>query len=211
MGVTQAFISLLERSGVAVAIPEAIDSLCCGTPWTSKGMANGHEVMQQRVRTVLVDASGGGKLPVIIDASSCTEGFIAMLEDTGITVLDSIAFTASHLANQLTVAHPVDSVTIHPTCSSQHLALMPAIEKVANLAANEVVIPYSWGCCGYAGDRGMLHPELTASATAREAAEVAGIDSEYHVSSNRTCELGMTRATGKPYRHVLELLEIATR
>ena len=88
---------------------------------------------------------------------------------------------------------------------------MPAIEKVANLAANEVVIPYSWGCCGYAGDRGMLHPELTASATAREAAEVAGIDSEYHVSSNRTCELGMTRATGKPYRHVLELLEIATR
>ena len=211
MGVTRAFIALLKRAEVAVAIPEAIDSLCCGTPWTSKGMANGHEVMQQRVRTVLVDASGGGKLPVIIDASSCTEGFIAMLEDTGMTVLDSIAFTASHLANQLTVAHPVDSVTIHPTCSSQHLALMPAIEKVANLAANEVVIPYSWGCCGYAGDRGMLHPELTASATAREAAEVAGIDSEYHVSSNRTCELGMTRATGKPYRHVLELLEIDTR
>src|SRR5699024_12134875 len=125
MGVTQAFIALLERAGVAVAIPEAIDSLCCGTPWTSKGMAKGHEVMQQRVRTVLFDATSGGKLPVIIDASSCTEGFIAMLEDTDITVLDSIAFTAAHLANQLTVAHPVDSVTIHPTCSSQHLALMP--------------------------------------------------------------------------------------
>ena len=88
---------------------------------------------------------------------------------------------------------------------------MPAIEQVAHLAAEQVEIPVSWGCCGYAGDRGMLHPELTASATAREAAEVKGIDAEYHVSSNRTCELGLTRATGKPYRHVLEVLEVATR
>ena len=28
---------------------------------------------------------------------------------------------------------------------------------------------------------------------------------------NRTCELGMTRATGHPYRHLLEVLEEATR
>jgi len=32
-----------------------------------------------------------------------------------------------------------------------------------------------------------------------------------HASCNRTCELGMTRATGEPYRHVLELLEELTR
>jgi D-lactate dehydrogenase len=30
-----------------------------------------------------------------------------------------------------------------------------------------------------------------------------------HASLNRTCELGMTRETGKPYRHVLEILEDA--
>ena len=211
IGVTEAFIRLLERAGVAVRIPEAIDSLCCGTPWTSKGMSDGHEVIQERVRSVCAEATAGGELPVIVDASSCTEGFVAMLENSGITVLDSIAFTAQYLAENLTVTHPAESVTIHPTCSSQHLGLMPAIEQVAHLAAEQVEIPVSWGCCGYAGDRGMLHPELTASATAREAAEVKGIDAEYHVSSNRTCELGLTRATGKPYRHVLEVLEVATR
>ena len=54
-----------------------------------------------------------------------------------------------------------------------------------------------WGCCGYAGDRGMLHPELTASATAAEAAEVAQRETDWYVSSNRTCELGMQAATGK--------------
>ncbi len=43
---------------------------------------------------------------------------------------------------------------------------------VAEHVADEVVVPQDAGCCGYAGDRGLLHPELTASATAREAAEV---------------------------------------
>ena len=125
IGVTEALLCLLQRAGVAVEIPEAIDSLCCGTPWTSKGMAEGHQVMENRVRTVLDDATRGGQLPVIVDASSCTEGFIAMVKDTGITVTDSISFTAEHLAEKLTVTAPVESVTIHPTCSSEQLGLCP--------------------------------------------------------------------------------------
>jgi D-lactate dehydrogenase len=32
-----------------------------------------------------------------------------------------------------------------------------------------------------------------------------------YVSGNRTCEIGMARATGEDYRHVLEVLEEATR
>ena len=52
----------------------------------------------------------------------------------------------------------------------------------------------------------MLHPELTAAATRPEAAEVNRTTYEAYLSSNRTCELGLTRATGHTYRHVLELL-----
>lgn len=83
--------------------------------------------------------------------------------------------------------------------------------SVADAVAEAVVIPEDWGCCAFAGDRGMLHPELTESATAREAAEVIASASVAHASLNRTCELGMTRATGEPYRHVLELLDDVTR
>jgi D-lactate dehydrogenase len=32
-----------------------------------------------------------------------------------------------------------------------------------------------------------------------------------YASSNRTCEIGMSRATGRPYVHILELLERSTR
>jgi len=57
----------------------------------------------------------------------------------------------------------------------------------------------------------MLHPELTASATRVQAAEVVALGATAHASCNRTCELGMTRATDAPYRHVLELLADVTR
>ena len=57
----------------------------------------------------------------------------------------------------------------------------------------------------------MLHPELTASATAREAASVTSRSFDAYASTNRTCELGLTRATGHEYEHLLETLERAIR
>ena len=91
------------------------------------------------------------------------------------------------------------------------MGLNPALQRIADAVATTTTTPDAWGCCAFAGDRGMLHPELTASATAAEADEVRGLDADAHASCNRTCEIGMTRATGKDYRHILELLEEATR
>ena len=82
---------------------------------------------------------------------------------------------------------------------------------VAAALAEEVVEPPSARCCGFAGDRGFLHPELTASATAPEAAELAGESFDAYLCGNRTCEVGLGRATGKPWRSPVELLEELTR
>jgi len=73
------------------------------------------------------------------------------------------------------------------------------------------VIPASATCCGFAGDRGFLHPELTEAATREEAAELAGREFDAYVSSNRTCEIGLERATGRPFRSAIQLLEELTR
>ena len=103
-------------------------------------------------------------------------------------------------------------LALHPTCSSTQLGLDPALMTVARAVADEVFVPDSWGCCGFAGDRGLLHPELTASATQVQSAQIAQAGPfDAYASCNRTCELGMTRATGQQYQHVLELLDLATR
>ncbi|KXB53403.1 FAD linked oxidase protein [Corynebacterium sp. CMW7794] len=211
VGATDAFVALAERAGVSLRVPKDIDALCCGTPWTSKGMKTGHAIMEKRVQASLMAATDHGRLPVLSDASSCSEGFKAMAEAAGLTVIDAVAFTVEHILPTLEVKHKVSSITLHPTCSSKHLDIIGDLETVAKAAAREVHIPADWNCCGYAGDRGMLHPELTASATRDEAKEVAEIDSAHHASLNRTCELGLSRATGHEYQHVLELLEVASR
>ena len=77
--------------------------------------------------------------------------------------------------------------------------------------SEDVHVPPTATCCGFAGDRGITHPELTASATAAEAREVSGRRFDAHLSSNRTCEIGLERATGAPYESVVFLLERLSR
>ena len=219
MGVNHAFLALCERAGIRVRISENSSSLCCGTPWKSKGYSDGYEHMSSLVIPELLTASDGGKLPIVSDAASCTEGLATMskqatqagLTHDALTFVDVIEFAEQSLLPLLTVTKPVGSIVIHHTCSTSQLGIDGASEKIARFVANEVHVPVNWGCCAFAGDRGMLHPELTASATQAEAAEVLTRDFDEYVSANRTCEIGMTRATGHEYRHILEVLEEATR
>jgi D-lactate dehydrogenase len=209
-GVSESFLRLCERAGVQVATPEGIPSLCCGTPWKSKGLTDGYAAMSDLVVAALMKATDAGRLPVVCDASSCSEGLEVMLSAAaanGIRVVDAVEFVDEHVLPKLPTGQKIDSLTLHPTCSSTRIGANTALVRVAEAAAERVTVPEDWGCCAFAGDRGMLHPELTASATAAEAAEVARIASTEHASLNRTCELGMTRATGHEYRHVLQVLD----
>lgn len=208
-GVAGAFLRLCDRAGVALTTPADLPSLCCGTPWKSKGLTEGYGVMKDRVVAALRAATRNGQLPVVCDASSCSEGLEVLLDaaqEAEIRVIDAVAFTDEVVLPKLPAAVKVPSLTVHPTCSSTRLGVNPALLRVAGAAAEAVEVPEDWSCCAFAGDRGMLHPELTASATAGEAADVRELAASAHASLNRTCELGMTRATGEPYRHVLEVL-----
>ena len=215
-GVMAAFHELCERAGVTIEVPKGIGSMCCGTPWKSKGYVGGYARVSDRTLPQLWDASGHGRLPVVVDAASCTEGYQVMLEQAskaypGMSFVDATSFVARSVLPALTVTRTLGSVAVHPTCSSAQIGSTDDLLAICRAIADEVDVPLDAGCCAFAGDRGMLHPELTASATAREAAEVASRDHDAYVSTNRTCEIGMTRATHKPYRHVLELLAELTR
>src|SRR5690606_19249258 len=168
IGVTAAFRRLIERAGVSVVVPEGVESMCCGTPWSSKGFAGGYDVMQRRVLDRVAELSDGGRLPIVSDAVSCSEGFDRMLRAADYVVEDAVAFTRRALLPRLTVTEQIESLVLHPTCSSKQMGLDGDLVAVAEAAAVKVEVPTDWGCCGYAGDRGMLHPELTAAATALE-------------------------------------------
>ncbi|QNN50876.1 FAD-binding oxidoreductase [Phycicoccus endophyticus] len=217
-GAGAALRAVCERAGVRLVAPESGSGLCCGTPWRSKGMGEGARAMEERTSAALWEATRGGELDVVCDAASCSEGLRTTLARTpppggagSVRVRDAVELAATDLLGALPPPRRVGRLVLHPTCSTTRLGVDEHLRRVAEAVAEEVVVPAAAGCCGFAGDRGLLHPELTASATRAEAAEVEGLTADAYVSANRTCELGMTRATGRDYRHVVELLEQTTR
>ncbi|MFI9015567.1 FAD-binding and (Fe-S)-binding domain-containing protein [Streptomyces griseus] len=217
----EAVVAVSARAGKPVWIPEDVAGTCCATIWHSKGYDAGNRVMANRIVEAAWGWTAGGTLPLVVDASSCTLGIaeevVPYLSADNralhreLTVVDSLVWAAEELLPELTVFRTTGSAVVHPTCSMEHLGDVGQLRAVAEACADEVVVPDDAGCCAFAGDRGMLHKELTDSATAKEAAEVGLRAYDAHLSANRMCEIGMERATGRPYRSALIELEHATR
>jgi D-lactate dehydrogenase len=217
----ETMVTLAARAGCPLWIPDEVDGHCCGVPFSSKGYVDAHRIVVNRTIERLWQWSDGGRLPVVIDTSPCTYGLrtcrealdaVSQKRFDALTLVDSVEFAARTLLPALTILRRQGRVVLHPVCSVAKMGLTEDLELIARACADEVVVPTDAGCCGFAGDRGWLVPELTASATCREAAEVsalATIDGCY--SSSRTCEIGLSRATGRTYRSHLYLLEWATR
>ena len=214
-GAGASFTRLVEKAGLRARVPEGLSKLCCGTVWVSKGFTDGADEMARRVYDSLWEASEHGRLPVVCDAASCTHG----LEETAnhlkgaeaenwakVTVYDATTYVARFVLGRIQPRSKAGSVVIHPSCSMRHLDCVEDTVACAEFVSDDVTVPVNAGCCAFAGDRGLLHPELTRSAPRAEAAEVAEREYDEYVSANRTCELGMSRATGHEYRHVLEVL-----
>ncbi|MEV7413893.1 FAD-binding and (Fe-S)-binding domain-containing protein [Streptomyces sp. NPDC089919] len=217
----EAVVALSARAGRPVWIPDDVTGTCCATIWHSKGYAAGNALMANRIVEAAWGWTAGGRLPLVVDASSCTLGIAHEVVPhltpdnrelhAELTVVDSVVWAAEELLPHLEVFRTVGSAVLHPTCSMRHLGDEDRLRTVAEACAREVVVPDDAGCCAFAGDRGMLHPELTEAATAREAAEVRGRSYDAHLSANRMCEVGMARATGRSYESVLLQLERCTR
>ena len=220
-GPVEALVAVSARAGLPVWIPEDVVGSCCGLPWSSKGFCEAHREKANEMVERLWGWSGEGALPIVVDAASCTGSIVdpgagVLSEENAerlgkLEVLDSVAWAHDRLLPWLEVGERVGSATVHPTCATRHLGLTYRLEALAEALAEDVFVPPTATCCGFAGDRGISHPELTAAATRPEASEVAGREFEARLSSNRTCEIGLERATGEPYESVILLLERLTR
>ncbi len=219
--VPKALVAVSARAGLPLWIPDDVTGRCCAVPWGSKGLRDGHAEMANRTVEALWRWSDEGALPIVIDASSCSLGLGAEVvsaltepnreRHAALELLDSVAWAHDLLLPRLEVSRRLRSVAVHPTCSTRHLGLAGKLEALAGAVADEATTPLRATCCGYAGDRGMLHPELTAAATAEEAAELAGAGHDAHLCSNRTCEIGLQAGTGKTFESFALALQRATR
>ena len=214
-----AMLEVLHAAGLDAVYPEGVAALCCGMPFASKAFAEAARRAAARTAEALWTASANGRDTVVTDASPCAGTLrdlaVGHLLQDGrrMRVLDFPSFWASEVLP--TMADPprrAGRAVLHPTCTLVKMGGLPDLVRVARAHAADVMVPAGAECCGFAGDRGFLVPELTASATAIESAEVRGAVESRETglfSTCRTCEIGMSRGVGREYRSLVHLVREA--
>jgi D-lactate dehydrogenase len=200
-------IRIMETAGYAVVIPEAVDALCCGLPFESRGLADTAATKSDQMLTALMKASDQGRHPVVMDASACSNRLKAV-KVAGLTVLDVVEFLHDLALPRLTLARQTGPVTLHIPCSIKKQGLEDKMLALARACAAEVVVPVGVTCCGFGGDRGFAVPELNRHALRRLA---VGEECREAFSANRTCEIGLTEHAGIPYRSIAYLVDRLSR
>jgi D-lactate dehydrogenase len=196
---------VLERAGYAPRLPADYDSLCCGQMLASKGQEQEADALAERLEAALFAVSDNGRLPVILDASPCALRMKERLKGK-LEVYDLAEFAHDALLPRLRLRKQEAPLALHVNCSARRAGLEGKLQKLAEACAEQVVVPLDVKCCGFGGDRGFAAPELNVHALRHIHRDLpAGCSSG--VSSNRTCELGLSAETGVNYRSIVYLLD----
>ncbi len=204
------------RAGAPLFVPRDARGVCCGLAFSSKGFHAASAVAANHAIERMWDWSNEGAVPVVVDASPCAltlKGAAPALSAQNrtrhatLSILDGVEHAARLVAAGLAPVARRRSVVLHPPCSLRRMGLVADLERVAKVYAQDVVLPFAAGCCGSAGDRGLAFPELTRAALAPLAAELSGARYDEFVSTSRTCEIGLARETGRPFRSFWHLLD----
>jgi D-lactate dehydrogenase len=217
--IIETFYSVCTKAGIAVRTLEQVNQACCSQIFGSKGFAEAQRLQAKRTVDDLWISSKQGALPIVIDVSSCAytlHQLRPMLDDDRkqkfdrLKILDAVEFLHDMALPKLSVVPLEKHVVLHPVCALEKMHTQDKFIGLAKKLAKQVTVPMHAGCCGMAGDRGFLFPELTYSATAAEANEVKQIACDGHYSSTSTCEMAMSAATEKNYLSILYLVDAST-
>jgi D-lactate dehydrogenase len=214
--ILQTFISICSKSGMEVKVLDNVNGSCCSQIFSSKGFKDAAGFTANSIVENLWKSSNGGYFSVVIDVSSCAYTLHhlrpVLTEENKqkfdqLTILDSVDFLYDKVMLTANVKHKKNRIVLHPVCSLEKMNTTHKFIHLAKHFAVEVLVPKNTGCCGMAGDRGFLFPEITAAATVPEANEVMAQEFEGHYSSTKTCEMAMSDAVKKNYESVLYLVD----
>lgn len=199
-------VSLLGKAGYEVIFPGNMSSLCCGTIWESKGMPEIADRKTKELEEALWKASEEGRYPILCDQSPCLHRMTQKIKR--MRLYEPSEFILGFLAGRLDFHRTDIPVAIHLTCSMRLMHKTDKMLELARMCSSNVIVPEGVGCCGFAGDKGMTHPELNKYALRKLKAQVKDIPVGY--SNSRTCEIGLATNSGIPYVSIAYLVNRCT-
>ena len=202
-------LSVLEKAGYKVILPKKLNSHCCGLPFESKGFFEGEDLKTESLKEELIRLSQNGLIPIVCDNSPCTYRLLKKLSSE-LKIYDSVKFVSQFILNstppKILVDKNTEPLAMHITCSSKHMGLESDLLSLARACSSEVIIPQNIDCCGFAGDKGFTHPELNDSALKSLNTQIPD-HCHTGVSNSRTCEIGLTKHSGREYSSIIQKLD----
>jgi D-lactate dehydrogenase len=214
--IMETFISVCDKANIDVTVIRDVNSSCCSQIFSSKGFTEAYQFTANKIIDNLWQSSNEGRLPVVIDVSSCAYTLhqlrpILTAENKTkfdrLKILDTVEFLHDFILPKVEPKAKTKNIVLHPVCSLQKMKTEEKFVTVAKHFASTVTVPKHSGCCGMAGDRGFLFPELTASATAPEGNEVRQQTYDGYYSTTKTCEIAMSEAVSQNYESILYLVD----
>lgn len=214
--VMETFLSVSEKAGINVEILKNNSGSCCSQIFSSKGYKVAYAFKANEIIEKLWIDSKQGATKIVIDVSSCAYSLKHLrpvlnvdnqLKYDNLTIYDSVDYIHDIVMPLLNIEQKRSNIILHPVCSLQKMGTQDKFVNIARNCAEKVSVPLHTGCCGMAGDRGFLFPELTASATMPEALEVKEQQYDGYYSSTKTCEMAMSQAVNENYESILYLVD----
>jgi D-lactate dehydrogenase len=210
--------SIANKLNFQIKYPNQLNA-CCGQIFSSKGFTNAYQVLANQIIENLWVSTENGKLPILIDVSSCTQTILSSenllsienkLKFKQLKFWDTINFIDELVIPKVNVGLNVKkkkSVALHPVCSLQKLNLDEKFKQIAQYFSEDVFVPIASGCCGMAGDRGFIIPDFIKSSTLFESEEINLNRFDGYYSSAKTCEMAISQNTNQNYESILYLVD----
>lgn len=220
--INEATISLLNRLGVEVAVPEGEG--CCGALVHHMGREHAAlEAARRNVDAWMRVAENDGLDAIVITASGCGTtikdyGFMLRLDPAYAEKAARVSALAKDVTEYLAALdlpepqnRPGLTVAYHSACSMQHgqkISLQP--RELLSRAGFNVREPREGHlCCGSAGTYNMLQPEISARLRDRKVKNIEATGAALVATGNIGCITQIASAARMPVVHTVQLLDWA--
>jgi D-lactate dehydrogenase len=204
--------NLFAKAGLTPVYPPNPATLCCGQPFESANATEAAHSALARTNAALLAASQQGRLPVYLDNAPCSLRLIEAQRagqlDARLQLFDATRFLAERVLPRVAVVRQLDHLAVHVPCATSKAGQRDALLRVARACARQVTVP-DIACCGFAGSKGFTLPELNANGLRHLRAALPDA-CEHGVSTSRTCQIGLSTHSGRPYASLEALLDDCT-
>lgn len=221
-GINEATISLLNRLGVEVVIPDGEG--CCGALVHHMGREEAALAAARRnVDAWTRQIEQGGLDAIVITASGCGTtikdyGFMLRLDPAYAEKAKTVSALAKDVTEYLAtlelpkpVVEPGLVVAYHSACSMQHGQKITRQPKELLAKAGFTVREPREGhlCCGSAGTYNILQPEISARLRDRKVKNIEETGADIVATGNIGCITQIASAARMPVVHTVKLLDWA--